>query len=109
MAKHAPGPWKATGYDVRQAGGRYIAYTGPHHTAPADYPVACMREDEANARLIAAAPDLLAACKEALEVIKVDYFRACEVVCGESAAEQITKRIDEQLTSAIAKAEGGAK
>ena len=65
------GPWKADGYFVRQAGSngtRMIAdgcYTGPHHTPPDEYPKSCKLVDEANARLIASAPDLvavLAAC-----------------------------------------------
>lgn len=60
-----PGPWKADGYSIRQAGGNgtrhvaEVAYTGPHHTPPEEYPKSCRLQDEANARLIAAAPDLL--------------------------------------------------
>jgi hypothetical protein len=63
---HTPGPWKADGYHVRQAGTtgtRIIAdvcYTGPHHTPPEEYPKSCRLADEANARLIAASPELLA-------------------------------------------------
>ncbi len=62
-----PGPWKADGYNVRQSGQRGtrmiadVCYTGPHHTPPDEYPKSCRIADEANARLIAAAPDLLAA------------------------------------------------
>ena len=69
-----PGPWKADGYHVRQSGKhgtRMIAdvcYTGPHHTPPDEYPKSCRLADEANARLIAAAPEML----EALERIR-DY------------------------------------
>jgi hypothetical protein len=69
--KHTPGPWNADGYHVRQSGingTRMIAdvcYTGPHHTPPAEYPKSCRFADEANARLIAAAPELL----EALEML----------------------------------------
>lgn len=70
MSKHTPGPWEANGYHIRQrvTGTRSIAevaYTGPHHTPPHEYPKSCRLVDEANARLIAAAPDLL----EALEAI----------------------------------------
>jgi hypothetical protein len=70
MSKHTPGPWEANGYHIRQrvTGTRSIAevaYTGPHHTEPHEYPKSCRLVDEANARLIAAAPDLL----EALEAI----------------------------------------
>lgn len=64
-AKHTPGPWKADGYQIRQSGKtgtRMIAdigYTGPHHTPPDEYPESCRHVDEANAILIAAAPELL--------------------------------------------------
>ena len=69
-----PGPWAADGYHVRQSGQRGtrmiadVCYTGPHHTSPDDYPKCCRLADEANARLIAAAPEML----EALERIR-DY------------------------------------
>jgi hypothetical protein len=62
-----PGPWKADGYHVRQSGQRGtrmiadVCYTGPHHTPPNEYPKSCRIKDEANARLIAAAPDMLEA------------------------------------------------
>jgi len=65
--QHTPGPWAADGYHVRQDGldgTRMIAdvcYTGPHHTPPDEYPKSCRIVDEANARLIAAAPDMLEA------------------------------------------------
>jgi hypothetical protein len=70
MTNHTPGPWEANGYHIRQrvTGTRSIAevaYTGPHHTPAHEYPKSCRLVDEANARLIAAAPDLL----EALEAI----------------------------------------
>ena len=70
MSKHTPGPWEANGYHIRQriTGTRRIAevaYAGPHHTPPHEYPKSCRLVDEANARLISAAPDLL----EALEAI----------------------------------------
>lgn len=47
--------------------------------------------NEANARLIAAAPDLLAACKEAKKKLKNDVGNIDEVLC--------------QIVNAIAKAE----
>ena len=64
---HTPGPWKADGYQVRQGGQQGtrmvadVCYTGPHHTPPEEYPKSCRIADEANARLIAAAPELLEA------------------------------------------------
>jgi len=90
--QYTPGPWKADGYHVRQSGQRGtrsiadVCYTGPHHTPPDEYPKSCQIADEANARLIASAPDLLAALIEATECLidsgydhkgnKVKYMRA---------------------------------
>ena len=78
MSKHTEGPWKAEGYSIRQTstGTRHvaeIAYTGPHHTPPEEYPKGCRLQDEANARLIAAAPELL----EALQIML-----GCELMGG---------------------------
>jgi len=62
MANPTPGPWA---YDKCEIDGRYsiyhmgpIAYCGDTTFEPGD--------GEANARLIAAAPDLLAACEAAM-------------------------------------------
>jgi hypothetical protein len=71
-AQHTPGPWQPAGCTVYQAdtwrdgnnlGGRQIARAYP---CPIEFPdVLPTEEDLANARLIAAAPDLLEACKMA--------------------------------------------
>lgn len=58
MTSHTPGPWK-TGFIMN--GDRWV---GPEY----DQPKVCRIEDErdefhANARLVAAAPDLLEACR----------------------------------------------
>ncbi len=60
----------ADGYEVRQPGGRRCGNTGPHHTPPDEYPESCKRVDEANARLFAAAPDLLRERDELRAAIK---------------------------------------
>jgi hypothetical protein len=65
--RHTSGPWIAEGYNIRKQNGRHVAYCGPHHTPPEIYPRACKLEDEANAALIAAAPDLLAFAEEAFK------------------------------------------
>ena len=61
MSKHTPGEWIADGKDVRST----VRTPGSRLVAEAHF-----REDpeetEANARLIAAAPDLLAACRSIL-------------------------------------------
>lgn len=52
--KRTQGTWCADGYDVRQgAGGRMIAYAGPHHTPASEYPLSCKLADERNAAFIA--------------------------------------------------------
>jgi hypothetical protein len=71
--KHTPGPWIADRYDVRQSGSTgsrmvaAICYTGPLHTPASEYPKSCRLQDEANARLIASAPEMLAALEMALD------------------------------------------
>lgn len=60
--KHTPGPWFADGTDVwnsRDIGGTWIA----------DCPDAIVAVGKANARLIAAAPELLAACELATRTV----------------------------------------
>lgn len=57
MSKHTPGPWATDGGDTVVAMGNQIVVTAP---APDG---ASREEMKANARLIAAAPDLLAALK----------------------------------------------
>ncbi len=59
MSKHTPGPWRVTGPNVR-AGHALLAIVCDHW-ADEKTPEP---EKEANARLIAAAPDLLDALKE---------------------------------------------
>lgn len=62
-----PDTWIADGYDVKQRGGRMIAYCGPHHTPAHEYPQSCRLQDEENAQWIAAAPARIAALEGALE------------------------------------------
>jgi hypothetical protein len=71
MSKHTPGPWEAVGCLVRTArtesGGGFLV---------AECPVTNEHRWE-DARLIAAAPDLLAACEAAYEGdIDPEYLRA---------------------------------
>jgi hypothetical protein len=81
--KHTTGPWVALGYDIHQktSGTRHVpqvAYTGPHHTPPHEYPISCKLVDEANARLIAAAPEMLEQLKYVVEVFGHDAECQCE-------------------------------
>ena len=64
MSQHTPGPWMAhveQGFPLTITGnsGLTIARLGAHHSAPLD-----PEENEANARLIAAVPELLAVVKD---------------------------------------------
>jgi hypothetical protein len=93
-ASYTPGPWKADGYHVRQSGQRGtrmiadVCYTGPHHTPPNEYPKSCRIADEANARLIAAAPEML----EALERIR-EYQGRFDEDDPQSIAADILEKI----------------
>ncbi len=116
--KHTPGPWcvdatKATGaYGVRTdydthpghdyAGG-YGSQICSMIPSNSDFP---QEERNANARLIAAAPDLLAACQQVLSSV------ACENA-GSSVENEFAyfwksqwKSVRASVLSAIAKAEG---
>ena len=76
MKSHTPGPWRTTGPNVR-AGDALICYATNHH-ANAETPEA---EKLANARLIAAAPDLLLALERLVHPMADDedlsYARDC--------------------------------
>jgi hypothetical protein len=69
---HTPGPWQADeGAGNRNADGSHpwevCACAGPPFGDDTEIIVLAERVTEANARLIAAAPELLAACRAALE------------------------------------------
>lgn len=90
MAEHTPGPWEAIEDTVRARGSqRAIADCGTWHVGT---------QDKANARLIAAAPDLLDALKAAVEWIDPDEP---DLVNREECAADL-----EKARAAIAKAEG---
>ena len=69
-AGHTPGPWGPIGiYDPCNIfggdGRRLVAATGGYQDSAVD----TLAENKANARLIAAAPDLLAACADARDAL----------------------------------------
>lgn len=95
MTEHTPGPWvaicPAEGWDgwwVEAAGEQHIAEVTGYQSDPVR---------RANAHLIAAAPDLLAACEAALEAIRGD------------ADIDWMLNVERQLRTAIAKARGGGQ
>lgn len=89
-AKHTPGPWEA-----RWRSGRCTTVVGRQRAPICDTGTTIdnMQRDEANAHLIAAAPDLLDACRAALLQLNGDRPELIGV----------TKVM---LEDAIAKAEG---
>jgi uncharacterized RmlC-like cupin family protein len=99
MSKHTPGPWTAISsgtahneekHTIRASDGTWIAETIPHQ--PKGW------SQEANARLIAAAPDLLAELRRTREWV-AQYL---EIPSHAAAAQYKVSAID----AAIAKAEG---
>ena len=66
--KHTPGPWDTRGFDfigTAESAYQTIAYCSDHRNKAPRHP----DETLANARLIAAAPDLLEACRAARAII----------------------------------------
>lgn len=109
--KHTPGPWKITdkidgqfAYTPRiHVGPAVVYYTAGYHTAKQDSEFKAIAD--ANARLIAAAPDLLAALErlsfaaECRDNTMGDACRLIEVKAELASANQ-------QARAAIAKATG---
>ena len=93
MSKHTPGPWEIE--EHYHSGYRWIS--GPEHSQFAQV-VWCMEDEdrspecEANAHLIAAAPELLEALEMMLEMSEMGGF-------GKAAAEDVAR-------AAIAKVKG---
>jgi hypothetical protein len=85
MSEHTPGPWEIRG-DVIEAGGEIVC-------DPFD--------NRANARLIAAAPDLLEALKAIMKA-EIAYTGAVEVAFEFAGPPDLVKH----SRAAIAKAEG---
>jgi hypothetical protein len=97
VTKHTPGPWRATPYSVFSTRQDRRTET---IVARCRLSVARTAEGLANAHLIAAAPDLLAACEEALEM--AEYLSA---TWGTSHGDNYAE-MAERLRAAIAKARG---
>ena len=108
---HSPGPWETdtdTAHGLRtlvfDADGALTANCA--HGMSRDDLDAASGECEANARLIASAPDLLAACEDALATIEFMHTEMgphrCTVDCPDMSKHERTMR------AAIAKARGQA-
>lgn len=82
MSKHTPGPWRIDGSEVSCEGMGALAVVSSDDLRPEGYFIVAAVVDistevwpkagscEANARLIAAAPDLLNTCKFALDSLE---------------------------------------
>ncbi len=106
MSKHTPGPWEAEftyhndpGYEefIKRAEIVYKEEDATYVVARMDW----SNPKVANTHLMAAAPDLLEACKTELK----DYEVFCKT-CGEDCDECAANGPKMQLEKAIAKAEG---
>jgi hypothetical protein len=97
MSQHAPGPWRVQPYvdaiDILDANEEEVAYL-------ADRAIAVDGMPPENARLIAAAPDLLAACEAARELALVGTIE------GRVTHEAFAELLD-AVVAAIARAKGG--
>lgn len=69
---HTPGPWKQDRNIVRDECGWLVAQVGLYETLS-------VNRAEANARLIAAAPELLMTCRALLRVVEVYDARLAEL------------------------------
>lgn len=71
--QHTPGPWVAHHYGIRDRGGYICELRWPQHYEGQDARFEQeTAEREGDARLIAAAPDLLAACEAAKKFLEPD-------------------------------------
>ena len=125
MLKHTPGPWSYIGDDdgdfVVFAGGEFVCNIGESpFAAVSEYPettIVAFDTDQANARLISAAPDLLEACRELLSeavILSEDYLECFDDYADDAAIQGWDKArwkralaAAKKAKAAIAKAEGG--
>src|ERR1043166_1098245 len=112
QARHTPGPWRSVRISTGQRSGKEegmcFRIEAPEASSEARWDVAltyykpAFEEAEANARLLAAAPELLAACKAALS--KLDMV--VDLMGGRTQALRCdTLATRDLLARAIAKAE----
>lgn len=94
--KHTPGPWMRNPAEKTEI------------MAPSDVMVICrvpssLYQREANARLIAAAPDLLSVLQDSVEILDV-AIESREELIGE--VDEVMRDLRDRVRAAIAKAEG---
>ena len=102
-AKHTPGPWIAHGITINheQPGVEYPIATTTHSPIPTE-------EAYANARLIASAPDLLAALKSAVSYLEANRPKGNirEIF---TQLNEYENGVLKPARAALARAEGGAQ
>jgi hypothetical protein len=104
VSKHTPGPWYV---EDRRPGGGVMQVQAPYQGPGSSYCVASInywRDVEANARLIAAAPEMLDALKLASQELS-QYLDLQRILDYREYAAGTQKKLDE-ITALIAKAEG---
>ncbi len=108
MSKHTPGPWFIQTEESSRDGKEYTwIQPESQHWGVCRLPINTKRapeESQANARLIAAAPELLEAAKHALKCLD-----AANETLGGWAGEEYYKVARNDLKKAIAKVEGETK
>lgn len=100
MSQHTPGPWQIQGEEIHSAEYVLGAVYGIDDYSEED------TEADANARLIAAAPELLQACQELIRAYVEEYILREEVGLGDEEMEMAQARAARQARTAIAKARG---
>lgn len=96
-AGYTPGPWQTTDYGIAGPSSSSGALGGIHRVAIADiHPAATMEEWAANARLIASAPELLAALRIELAALVEQRDTGTTILSRDARIER--------MRSAIAKA-----
>ncbi len=98
MTKHTPGPWKMSGANTVHGPDCIIAFVG---TCDEEVRKFSSERQNADAHLIAAAPELLAACEAALR----SYDLAHEVECNLGPEDVCSCHVG-MLRTAVAKAKG---
>jgi hypothetical protein len=101
-AKHTPGPWKVKTYNHVQSLKRPEIY-GPSHPDGGEYAPICSVANEADARLIGAAPDMLEILREQTDAAQdvIDNWSSGDLAAAVNALESLI----EPARAVIAKTE----
>lgn len=98
MSEHTPGPWRLDGLAISASMEVVVCWVGEPAQYPGDIATFCFNH-EANARLIAATPELLEALRDLAEAARNEV--------GPKASPSLSNALFE-ADVAIAKAEGRA-